>query len=174
MTKFNVKGIRGLTLITPDIYEDERGHNFESYDSLQFKKTVLKDEYLQTNFKDKDFVLDTFSKSRQGVFRGLHGDNKTWKLISCLYGEIYLVVAQPSTKKWAEFYLDNKTRQQVLVPADCVNGHYCISHECLFSYKMTEHYGGVSSQYTIKWHDKKYDFNWPFDLTKAIISSRDS
>ena len=111
MTKFNVKGIRGLTVITPTIYEDERGHNFELYDSLEFKKTVAR---AAGGFKDKDFVLDTFSKSKQGVFRGLHGDNKTLKLISFLYVEIYLVVAQPSTKKWAEFYLDNKTRQQVL------------------------------------------------------------
>tara|TARA_R110000824_G_scaffold220241_1_gene407341 strand:+ start:8259 stop:8783 length:525 start_codon:yes stop_codon:yes gene_type:complete len=174
MAEFNINNIIGLTLFTPTIYEDERGHNFESYDSLKFREEISPNEHLQTIFKDKDFVLDTFSKSRWPVFRGLHGDNKTWKLISCLYGKIYLVVAQPSTKKYAEFYLDNKTRQQVLVPADCVNGHYCISNECLFSYKMTEHYGGIDSQYIVKWNDKSYNFNWPFNLNKAIISNRDS
>ena len=61
----------------------------------------------------------------------------------------------------------------MLVPADCVNGHYCISEECLFRYKMTEHYGGVDSQYTVKWYDEDYNFNWPIDLNQAIISDRD-
>ena len=49
-----------------------------------------------------------------------------------------------------------------------------MSDECLFSYKMTEHYGGIISQYTIKWYDKNYNFSWPFDITNAIISDRDN
>ena len=87
--------------------------------------------------------MDTFSKSKKSVFRGLHGDNKTWKLISCLFGEIHLTVLNPKTKKIARFKLDSSTRNQVLVPNDCENGHYCLSDECLFSYKMTERYGGI-------------------------------
>jgi dTDP-4-dehydrorhamnose 3,5-epimerase len=169
-----IPDIKNLVVIEPDLYKDNRGENFEGYDTDKFLDIVKSSNSLSNKFKDKKFVLDTFSKSKQNVFRGLHGDNKTWKLISCLYGKIYLVVAQPLTKKWAEFYLDSKTRNQVLVPPDCVNGHYCISEECLFSYKMTEHYNGIDSQYTVKWHDKDYNFDWPFDLTKAIISNRDN
>ena len=65
MVKFNFKGIKGLTLIKPKIYKDERGHNFEAYDSSKFKETIYQDENLKFRFKNKDFVLDTFSKSKK-------------------------------------------------------------------------------------------------------------
>ena len=35
----------------------------------------------------KDVFIE-ISKSFQGVIRGFHGDNKTWKLITCLQGKI--------------------------------------------------------------------------------------
>jgi dTDP-4-dehydrorhamnose 3,5-epimerase len=171
---YNAQGIKGLTLIETSLYKDNRGENFEGFDTKSFSNLVKQDFNLTKVFKNKRFVLDTFSKSKKSVFRGLHGDNKTWKLISCLFGEIHLTVLNPKTKKIARFKLDSSTRNQVLVPNDCVNGHYCLSDECLFSYKMTERYGGIKSQYTIKWYDPKYDFNWPFDLSKAIISKRDN
>ena len=41
----------------------------------------------QLNFKHDKFALSNFN-----VLRGLHGDNKTWKLVSCVFGEIYQVV----------------------------------------------------------------------------------
>ncbi len=40
MPEFNINGISGLTLFTPTLYEDERGHNFESYDSLKFREEI--------------------------------------------------------------------------------------------------------------------------------------
>mgnify|MGYP003125301185 FL=1 len=171
---YNINDIPGLTLIRPKLFKDNRGENFEGFDTKNFSNIIKPDITLRKAFKHKRFILDTFSKSKQNVFRGLHGDNKTWKLITCLYGEIFFIVLHPKTKTVAKFKLDSKNRDQVLVPNDCVNGHYCISDECLFSYKMTEHYGGIKSQYTIKWHDKKYNFNWPFDITNAIISDRDN
>tara|TARA_Y100000310_G_C20461550_1_gene705611 strand:+ start:83 stop:610 length:528 start_codon:yes stop_codon:yes gene_type:complete len=171
---YNASNISGLTLITPILYKDSRGENFESFDTKAFASLIKEDHNLQKTFKHKQFVLDTFSKSKRNVFRGLHGDHKTWKLISCLYGKIHCTVLQPDTKKIATFKLDSDKRQQILIPNDCVNGHYCMSDECLFNYKMTEHYGGIESQYTVKWRDSRYDFQWPFDLRKAIISDRDN
>lgn len=171
---YNVSDIPGLTLIRPKLYKDNRGENFEGFDTGIFNNIIKQDHTLRKAFKHKRFVLDTFSKSKKNVFRGLHGDNKTWKLITCLYGDISLTVLHPKTKTVVKFKLDSNKRDQVLVPNDCVNGHYCLSDECLFSYKMTEHYGGIKSQYTIKWHDKKYNFNWPSRMETAIISDRDN
>ena len=174
MVKFNFKGIEGLTLIKPKIYKDERGYNFESYDRLKFKEIISQNEILKFYFRNKDFVLDTFSKSKKNVFRGLHGDGKTWKLISCLYGDIILKVLDPASGNNVDVVLSADNRWQILVPDRCANGHYCLSQECLFSYKMTEHYEGIDSQFTIKWNDKAYDFNWSFDIENAIMSERDS
>ena len=55
---------------------EDRGSNYTIYDSRNFKV---------------NFVQDKISKSFQGVIRGFHGDDKTWKLISCLQGKIKLI-----------------------------------------------------------------------------------
>ena len=43
-------------------------------------------------FKNINFNRDKFSISKKNVLRGFHGDKKTWKLITCLRGEILCVV----------------------------------------------------------------------------------
>ncbi|HAI16723.1 MAG TPA: hypothetical protein DCM10_01055 [Xanthomarina gelatinilytica] len=173
MIKYNYGGIEGLTLIRPTVFSDHRGCNFELYDSLKFKDVISTDEYLQDNFKNKEFVLDTLSRSKKNVFRGLHGDNKTWKLVTCLQGDIILKVLHTESGKNVDLVLSSENKWQLLIPDNCANGHYCLSSECLFSYKMTNHYGGIDSQYTIKWNDENFNFNWSFDIKNAIMSERD-
>ncbi len=65
----------------------------------KFKKSNFKDHrgYYWTSWKKNsikkiNFVHDKFSLSKKNVLRGLHGDSKTWKLISCPYGKFLLVV----------------------------------------------------------------------------------
>tara|TARA_Y100000593_G_scaffold92636_1_gene184927 strand:- start:486 stop:1010 length:525 start_codon:yes stop_codon:yes gene_type:complete len=173
MIKYNYGGIEGLTLIRPTVFSDYRGCNFELYDSLKFKDVISSDKHLQDNFKNKEFVLDTLSRSKKNVFRGLHGDNKTWKLVTCLQGDIILKVLHPESGKNVDLVLSSENKRQLLIPENCANGHYCLSSECLFSYKMTTHYGGIDSQYTIKWNDENFNFNWSFDIKNAIMSERD-
>ena len=59
---------------------------------------------------DINFIHDKFAESKQNVLRGLHGDNKTWKLVSCVYGELFEVVVDmrkdsPTYRKWDSFKL---------------------------------------------------------------------
>ena len=56
------------------------------------------------------FNQDKFSISKKNVIRGLHGDNKTWKLLSCVSGKIFLVVVNYDIKskdylKWQSWKL---------------------------------------------------------------------
>ena len=53
------------------------------------------------------FVQDKISKSFQGVIRGFHGDNETWKLISCLYGKIKLITYNIDNDK-KKIYIDEE------------------------------------------------------------------
>ena len=41
---------------------------------------------------------DKFSLSKKNVLRGLHGDRKTWKLVSCTYGKLFLVIVNFNKK----------------------------------------------------------------------------
>ena len=160
--------ILDLKVITPNtIHEDFRGKYTELYNKKIFNDNDLK----------LDFIQDDFSYSRKNVLRGIHGDYKTWKLISCLYGAFYLVVVdnQPESmtfRKWEAFTLSEENRLQVLVPPGYGNGHLVLSDKgTIFHYKQTTLYER-SSQYTILWNDPNINIFWP--INSPILSVRDS
>ena len=124
---------------------------------------------------DQVFIQDDISISRQHVLRGIHGDSKTWKLVSCLYGSFYLVVINNDPKsnqykKWQSFTLSDKNMIQVLVPPKFGNGHLVLSSNAVFHYKQTTEYDR-SSQFTILWNDPECKIWWP--IKQPILSIRD-
>lgn len=166
----NSKIIGGVKILTPRIYKDHRGENIETYNQKEYN--CLTDE----KGAPLKFVIDTISISRKDVLRGMHGDMVTWKLIQCLYGTIYFVIAdvrreRPSYRKWEKLILNDKKRQQVLVPPGCLNGHLCLSESCIFSYKKTEYYKGVESEIAMKWNSLELNISWP--IKNPILSRRD-
>jgi dTDP-4-dehydrorhamnose 3,5-epimerase len=164
------KTISGLKLIKPDVFYDFRGEYLETFNAQRYQFSDLKNTPIK-------FVEDDISVSRQYVLRGLHGDSKTWKLIQCLWGEFYYVVADmrkdsPAYLKWEAFTLNDKNRLQVLVPAGCANGHLVLSERCIFSYKQSQYYSGMENQFTVRWNDPALAIWWPIE--KPILSRRDS
>ena len=108
----------------------------------------------------------------------MHGDTKSWKLATCLSGEIYYVVGDyrkdsSTYLKWDWIILSEYNKKLVLVPPNFVNGF------CVLSDKMTLYYkwaypGGypdVEDQFTVKWDNPKVNIDWPID--NPILSKRD-
>ena len=156
-----------VLLVTPPVvFEDFRGTNVEIFNKALYENGVL----------DKvKWKIDSVSTSRQHVLRGIHGDEKTYKLISCLYGTIYLLVVDnrpwsPQYKQWISFTLSDKNHKQVLVPPGFGNGHLVMSETAVFHYKWSEYYDR-EAQFTIKWNDPEYEFWWP--VKHPILSLRD-
>lgn len=130
------------------------------------------------NIKNLKFKHDKFSLSKKNVLRGLHGDVKTWKLISCPYGSFLLVVVDCNKKsksylKWKSWLLSQKNGVQILVPPNYANGHLCLSKECLFHYKLSYKgsYNDTNKQFSIRWNDPKINVNWK--IKNPILSPRD-
>ena len=130
------------------------------------------------NFKKLEFNHDKFSYSVRNVFRGLHGDKKSHKLVSCVYGKVLLVVVDfdktsATYLKFKKFILSRENKIQVLIPPKFLNGYYCMSKDCLFHYKWSYKgkYPDVKDQLSLKWDTDKINFNWPFK--KPILSQRD-
>ena len=155
--------IKDVEVFTPDVYTDFRGD-------------------LWTLWKEGDHVLkfnhDKVSTSRQNVLRGIHGDQKSWKLITCLYGEMYFVVVDnrehsSTYKQWDWLILDDKTKKQVLIPPRVGNGFLVLSDSSVFHYKWSYpgSYPDVDDQFTIKWNDPEYNIYWPVE--KPILQLRD-
>jgi dTDP-4-dehydrorhamnose 3,5-epimerase len=110
------------------------------------------------------------------VLRGIHGDNQTWKLVSCLFGSIYLIVVDNNVKsktyrQWVSFTLSDKNNIQILIPPNFGNGHLVVSDSAIFHYKQTTEYDR-SAQFTIKWDDPNFNFWWP--TSTPFLSMRDS
>jgi dTDP-4-dehydrorhamnose 3,5-epimerase len=156
----------GVKLVQPVVYEDYRGTNFEAYNETKFR-----DEIIFNNF-----VVDSISTSRKHTLRGIHGDNKTAKLVSCLYGTIHMVIINrdPDSKQynqWCTFTLSDRNKHQLMIPPKFGNGHLVMSDEAVFSYKLNEYYDR-ESQFTIKWNDPMHNFFWP--IKNPILSERDA
>ena len=149
----------------PTIFEDFRGHYIETWNKRLYHDIGI----------DQDFIQDDISVSSRHVLRGIHGDGKTWKLISCLQGSFYMVVINndPQSsqyRKWTSFTMSDTNRLQVLVPPKFGNGHVVMSEQAIFHYKQTTDYDR-SGQFTLVWNDPALNIWWP--VQDPIVSARD-
>jgi dTDP-4-dehydrorhamnose 3,5-epimerase len=164
MKVFKTK-MEDVLLIKPDVFKDHRGEYIETYNEELYNKNGI-------NIK---FIQDDISVSRRNVLRGIHGDNLTWKLISCLYGKFYFVVVNCDTRsknfgKWQSFELSDKNRLQILVPPKYGNAHLILSKEAIFHYKQSTYYD-PKKQFTYKWDDPRFNIKWP--VKNPVLSLRD-
>lgn len=155
----------GVLLIRCESFEDHRGEYVETYSENLYRAAGI----------DVHFVQDDISVSTRDVLRGIHGDQETWKLVSCLHGKFYLVVvncdtASESFGRWQSFVLSEKNRQQVLIPPKHGNGHLVLSEEAIFHYKQSTDYN-PGGQFTYKWNDPALNIWWP--ISNPILSRRD-
>ena len=155
--------INGVVIREQDAFTDYRGDLY----------TVWKDGDFDLNFNH-----DKVSTSRKHVLRGIHGDNKSWKLVTCLYGEIYFVIvdnrdSSDTFLQWESMMLTDRNRRQVLIPPGVGNGFLVMSHRSVFHYKWSYEgeYADVDQQFTIKWNDPIVGVDWPID--NPILSKRD-
>lgn len=160
---------RTVPIFSPSVYREYRGEIFTTYHSESHPvKKYLADDCVTHN---------RFSKSYAGVLRGLHYDDKTFKLVQALVGDIYLVVLDvrdnsPTYGKWESYIISEKTRDQVLIPPGFANGHYALT-DCVFHYTMfySGDYVDENKQGVIKWNDTQYNIEWP--TTTPILQRRD-
>lgn len=160
----------GVLLIKPDVFKDFRGTYTETYNKKLYQESGI----------PVDFVVDDYSTSKRGVLRGLHGDQKTWKLISCKQGALYLVVLnfdQTSSQfgQWTSFELNEENCWQVLIPPKFANGHYAMAEKIIFNYKQSEYYNSKlpsGGQFSVRYNDPKFNIMWPL-VGEPILSERD-
>ena len=79
----------------------------------------------------------------------------------------------PTYLEWDSFTLDDKNCKSVLVPPGFLNGHLCLSEECVFHYTQSypNDYVDWQDQLSVRWNDPMLKINWPID--NPILSERD-
>lgn len=167
----NIKAgkLKGLFIIEPNIFEDERGYFFESFHSQKFC-TTLKQEV--------QFVQDNESKSEKGVLRGLHFQKPPFaqgKLVRVVKGAVLDVAVDirkesPTYGQHQSIILSEKNKKQFYIPEGFAHGFLTLENETIFSYKCTNYYH-PETEGCLLWNDEDLNINW--DFKAPILSKKD-
>ena len=162
--------IPDLLLIEPQVFGDDRGFFFESFNHERFEKAVG---------KKINFVQDNHSKSVKGVLRGLHyqlAPKAQGKLVRVIQGEVFDVVvdlrqSSPTFGKWNGEVLSADNKKQLWIPEGFAHGFLTLSDTAEFLYKTTDFYS-LDHEVCIIWNDESLNIEWPQD-TNITVSSKD-
>jgi dTDP-4-dehydrorhamnose 3,5-epimerase len=162
--------IKDLLVLTPTIFEDERGYFFESYSEASFAKNGL----------FYAFIQDNQSFSKKGVIRGLHFQKAPYaqtKLVRVLHGEILDVVVdlREGSVTYGQHFsiqLSAENKKQVLVPKGFAHGFSVLSANAIVSYKVDEVYH-KESESGVQYNDSTLAIDWQVNSAEVIVSDKD-
>lgn len=167
---FHTCNLKGLIVVEPKVFEDSRGHFFESYNKELFQK----------NGVTADFVQDNQSSSAYGVIRGLHFQLNPFaqaKLVRVLEGIILDVAVDirknsPTFGQHFAIELSAENKKQLFLPAGFAHGFSVLSERAIVLYKCDAFYN-KASEGGIRYDDKDLDIDWKVASSKAVISDKD-
>ena len=161
-----------VKLIEPDVFEDERGFFFESFNQQKFNEAIG---------QEITFVQDNHSKSSKGVLRGLHYQDPPYaqgKLIRIVAGEVFDVAVDirkgsPTYGQWVGETLSAINKKQLWIPEGFAHGFLVLSDEAEIIYKTTEFYS-PEHEHCLKYNDKKINITWPSISSQYLLSPKDA
>ncbi len=164
----SVAGIRGLCVIDPAVFMDNREYLFETYNENKFINEGL----------DMHFVQDNQVYSRKGVLRGMHVNvmHPQGKLIRVCKGRIFDVVVDlrkesKTYKKWYGVELSDENKKQLYIPERMGHGYLALTDaEVLF--KVTTHYI-PNDEIGFSWRSKELSIAWPINEIEVIQNEAD-
>lgn len=160
--------IQGLLVIKPDVFEDQRGYFFESYNEEKFRQLGI----------DVKFLQDNESKSGKGVLRGLHFQIPPYhqgKLVRVIKGAVLDVAvdlrkSSPTYGQWASIELSEKNKWMYWIPAGFAHGFLTLEENTVFFYKCTQVYHREFEKGII-WNDADLRIDW--GISDPLVSDKD-
>jgi dTDP-4-dehydrorhamnose 3,5-epimerase len=163
--------IPDVILIEPDVFGDERGFFFESFNQKAFEEATG---------LSPTFVQDNHSKSTKGVLRGLHYQlppKAQGKLVRVVQGEVFDVAVDirkdsPTFGHWIGENLTTENKKQLWIPEGFAHGFMTISETAEVLYKTTDYYLPEHER-CISWDDPDIGIHWVKNVM-PILSSKDA
>jgi dTDP-4-dehydrorhamnose 3,5-epimerase len=160
--------LKGVLVLKPRVFEDARGHFFESYNQNQFKAAGL----------DLNFVQDNQSLSQQGVLRGLHFQKPPYaqgKLVRVITGAVFDVAVDIRKNsvtygKWFGQELTAENKWMMYIPEGFAHGFATLQDNTIFAYKCTNFYNKASED-CLLWNDPDIGISWGLD--NPLLSEKD-
>ena len=123
--KITKTNIDGLIIVEPEIFKDNRGSFFESWNVKKFQEIGIEDH----------FVQDNQSNSSKGILRGLHFQKPPFsqtKLVRVVKGKVLDIAVDLRKKsktygKFESIILSDENKKQLLVPKGFAHGFLVLS-----------------------------------------------
>ena len=162
--------IKGVFIIEPKVFGDNRGYFFESFSQREFESVI----------GPVTFVQDNQSKSSYGVVRGLHFQKPPHaqaKLVRVVKGKVLDVAVDlrkdsPTFGKYIAVELSDENHRQVFIPKGFAHGFSVLSEEAVFQYKCDEYYA-PESEAAIAWDDQDLNIDWKVPAEEVVLSVKD-
>ena len=159
-----------MVLIEPQVFGDERGFFFESFNQARFEEAIR---------RKVNFVQDNHSKSSKNVLRGLHYQiqHPQAKLVRVTQGSV-LDVAVDIRKSSSTFgqhvavEISAENKLQLWVPEGFAHGFLVLSDTAEFFYKTTDYYAPAYER-CVRWNDPDLNIDWGKN-SEPILSSKDA
>ena len=163
--------IDGLIILEPDIYTDDRGYFFESYNVEYYKQYGI----------TSHFVQDNQSQSSYGVIRGLHAQKAPYaqsKLVRVLQGRVLDIAVDirknsPTFGEHVSILLSEENKRQFFIPKGFLHGFSVLTSTAVFFYKCDAYYN-KEHEIRVHYDDPTLDIDWQIPQTSQIISEQDS
>jgi dTDP-4-dehydrorhamnose 3,5-epimerase len=162
--------LRGVYLIEPRRFEDERGFVAPSFSARQFAAWGMASEFVENNI--------SYNKNR-GTLRGIHYQAAPYgqaKLVRCTRGAIFDVAVDlrtdsPTFKQWIGVELSEKNHSMLYLPGDCGHGFQTLVDDTEVFYMVSTPYVLESSR-GFRWNDPAFGIEWR-EVGARILNQRD-
>jgi dTDP-4-dehydrorhamnose 3,5-epimerase len=158
-----------VLVFEPEIFSDERGFFFESFNQLRFREATG---------LDLSFVQDNHSRSAHAVLRGLHYQIREaqGKLVRVVAGEVFDVAvdlrrSSPRFGRWTGERLSEENRRMHWIPPGFAHGFLALSGAVDVVYKVTS-YHAPKHERCLLWNDPALAIDWPLE-GEPILSEKD-
>jgi len=161
-------GFKGLILIKPKVFKDERGYFFESFNQEKFESIGIKEKFTQ----------DNQSLSNKGIVRGLHFQappHAQGKLVRVIKGAVQdaVVDIRKNSLTYGKSYsveLSEENFLMLFIPPGFAHGFATLQDHTIFSYKCTDTYH-PESEGGLAWDDREFAIDWA--VSAPILSEKD-
>lgn len=162
--------IKGVWIIEPKRFGDQRGYFSE----------VFKQNEFDAHVGHVDFVQDNESFSTRGVVRGLHfqrGECSQAKLVRVSQGKILDVIVDlrhdsPTRGRHIAVELSADTGRQMFIPRGFAHGFAVLSDVAQFQYKVDNLYA-PQSEATLRFDDPALGIDWRIKREDMTLSEKD-
>ena len=161
-------GLPGCVVLEPQVFGDERGFFYESFNRDKLVAAGLPPHFVQGNV----------SRSVRGVLRGLHYQwpKPQGKLVSVLEGEVWDVAVDirrgsPTFAQWTAVVLSAENKRHFWIPEGFAHGFVTLSDTALFNYVCTDTYDREADA-GVRWNDARLAIDWP--VAAPLLSDKDA